>query len=240
MARFGVNDADKYGGQGGGGYFSLKNDKDVARVRFLFNSIEDVEGFAVHEVEVDGKKRYVNCLRDYGQPLDVCPFCAMKKPTQVKYFIPIYNMDEDKIQTWERGKQFGAKISSLCSRYPNMVSHIFEIERNGKTGDTNTTYEIFEVGQDDTTLDSFELQDALGTIILDKTADEMDCYLNAGYFPSDDNQPTASQPIIRRGASANTNNGYSRDGYTRGGSDAPRDIPRRTPTNTNGARRDVY
>lgn len=230
MARFGVNDADKYGGQGGGGYFSLKNDKEVARVRFLFNGIEDVEGFAVHEVEIDGKKRYVNCLRDYGQPLDVCPFCAAKKPTQVKYFIPIYNIDEEKIQTWERGKQFGAKISSLCSHYPNMVSHIFEIERNGKPGDTNTTYEIFEVGKDDTTLDNFELQDALGTIILDKTADEMDCYLNAGYFPGDDNQPTASQPLIRRGSNATAN------GYTRGGGE----IPRRTPTNTNGARRDVY
>ena len=30
MARFNAQEADNYGGQGGGGFFSLKNDKDVA------------------------------------------------------------------------------------------------------------------------------------------------------------------------------------------------------------------
>ena len=39
MARFNTETADKYGRQGGAGYFSLKNDKDVARVRFMYNSI---------------------------------------------------------------------------------------------------------------------------------------------------------------------------------------------------------
>lgn len=219
MARFGVGDAEKYGGQGGAGYFSLKNDKDVARVRFLFNGIEDVEGFAVHEVEIDGKKRYVNCLREYGQPMDVCPFCAAKMATYVKYFVPIYNIDEDRIQTWERGKKFGQKLSSICSRYPNLVSHTFEIERNGVAGDQQTTYEIYETGQDDTTMDSFEVQDVLGGIVLDKTADDMTCFLNAGYFPDENRQ--SNQPIVRRGAAGN-------------------DV-RRTPANTgNGARREVF
>ena len=225
MARFGVGDADKYGGQGGAGYFSLKNDKDVARVRFLFNGIEDVEGFAVHEVELDGKKRYVNCLREYGQPMDVCPFCAARQATYVKYFVPLYNIDEDRIQTWERGKKFGAKLSSLCSRYPNLVSHTFEIERNGAAGDQQTSYEIYETGQDDTTLENFdEFPDVLGTIVLDKSADEMSCFLNNGYFP--DGEATggrqSNQPIVRRG-------GGSGD-------------TRRTPSNTgaNGARREVF
>lgn len=199
MSKFGVNDADKYGGQGGAGYFSLKNDKDVARVRFLYNDINDVEGYAVHEVEIDGKKRYVNCLRDYGQPLDVCPFCAAKRLTQVKYFVPIYNVTEERVQTWERGKKFGQKISSLCSRYPNLVSHIFEIERNGQAGDQQTTYEIYEVGQDNATLDDFDgINDILGGIVLDKTASDMECYLNANYFPDMENKN--SQPMIRRGS----------------------------------------
>ena len=37
MARFNVNEVENYGGQGGGGFFSLKNDKDVATVRFMYN-----------------------------------------------------------------------------------------------------------------------------------------------------------------------------------------------------------
>ena len=213
MARFGINDADKYGGQGGGGYFRLVNDKDVAKVRFLFDSIEDVEGMSVHEVEIDGKKRYVNCLREYGEPKEKCPFCNAGMFTQVKYFVPLYNIDEDRVQTWERGKKFGQKLSSLCARYPHLVSHTFEIERNGEKGEQTTTYEIYETGSDNATMEDFEKPD-ISNIALDKTADDMECYLNAGYFPS----AGGEQSIARRGSAESS---------------------RRTPT-TNGGRREVF
>jgi len=200
MARFGLSDADNYGGQGGGGFFSLKNDRDTARVRFLYDSIDDVEGLAVHQVDVgDGKKRYVNCLREYGQPIDSCPLCAKSYPVQAKYFIPLFNIDKDRIETWERGRKFGAKLSSMCSRYPHLVSHIFEIERNGKAGDTQTTYEIYETADDDTKIEDFEIPNALGTIVLDKTADEMQTYLRTGNFPNDG---TDEEPPRRRSSAS--------------------------------------
>ena len=219
MARFGVNDADKYGGQGGAGYFSLKNDKDTARVRFLFDSIEDVEGYAVHQVEIDGKKRYVNCLREYGQPITDCPFCAAKMFTSAKYFVPIYNIDEDRNQTWERGKKFGAKLSSMCARYPHLMTHVFEIERNGKAGDTATTYEIYEVDNDpNVSLEDFEVPEVLGTIVLDKSPEEMEYFLDHGEFPSDD------KPAVRRRGSERTEREPERTG-------------RRTPA---GGRRETF
>ena len=189
MARFGVSDADHYGGQGGGGFFSLKNDKDTARVRFLYDSIDDVEGLAVHQIEVGDKKRYVNCLREYGDPVDACPLCANKQFVTAKYFVPLYNIDEERIQTWERGKKFGAKLSSLCSRYPHLVSHTFEIERNGKAGDTQTTYEIYETGDDNTKITDFEIPNTLGELVLDKTADELQYYVDHGCFEDDNAQP---------------------------------------------------
>ena len=186
MARFNTETADKYGGQGGAGYFSLKNDKDVAQVRFMYNSVEDVEGYAVHSIEIDGKKRYVNCLREYNEPKDKCPFCKANMFTTAKLFIPIYNIDQDRVQVWERGKKFIAKISSICARYPNVVSHKFEIERNGKPGDTATAYEIYEIGKDDTTLEDLpEQHDVLGTLVLDKSSDDMEFFLDNGYFPPD-------------------------------------------------------
>lgn len=195
MARFNTETADKYGGQGGAGYFSLKNDKDVAQVRFMYNSIDDVEGYAVHEVQIDEKKRYVNCLREYNEPKDKCPFCREGKFTTAKLFIPIYNIDQDRVQVWERGKKFISKISSICARYPDVVSHKFEIERNGKPGETTTTYEIYEVGKDDTTLEDLpEQQDVLGTLVLDKSADDMEFYLDNGYFPPDGDD----MPVRRR------------------------------------------
>lgn len=198
MARFNTETADKYGGHGGAGYFSLKNDKDVAQVRFMYDSIDDVEGYAVHEVTIDDKKRYVNCLKEYNEPKDKCPFCAANKFTTAKLFIPIYNIDLDRVQVWERGKKFISKISSICARYPNVVSHKFEIERNGQKGDTSTTYEIYEIGKDDTTLQDLpEPNPILGTLVLDKSADDMEFYLDNGYFPPDDED----MPVRRRARS---------------------------------------
>ena len=207
MARFNTETADKYGGQGGAGYFSLKNDKDVARVRFMYNGIDDVEGYAVHQVEIDGKKRYVNCLREYNEPKDKCPFCRENKFTAAKLFVPIYNMDEEKVQVWERGKKFISKISSICARYPDVVSHVFEIERNGKKGEQTTTYEIYEVDKDETTLEDLpEVADPLGTIVLDKSADDMEFFLDNGYFPPDGDEA----PVRRRSSRSEESSGEIR------------------------------
>ena len=186
MARFGVNEADNYGGQGGGGYFRLKDDKDVAQVRFLYDSVDDIEGYAVHEVKIGDKKRYVNCLRDYGEPVSACPLCEKGLFVQAKYFVPLFNLTTNRVETWERGKKFGSKLASLCSRYPHLVSHTFEIERNGKAGDTATTYEIYETGQDDTSIEDFEIPSPLGSHILNKTDAELQFYAQHGYFEDGD------------------------------------------------------
>lgn len=186
MGRFKIENTEHYGGGGGGGYFSLANDKDTARVRIMFNGIEDVGGYAVHEVNVDGRTRYVSCLREYNEPIDKCPMCAAKRAQIVKFYIPFYMVDEDTVKLWERGKKFVAKLTSLCARYPNLVSHIFEVERNGKKGDQSTMYEIYEVDEDNTTLEDLpEVPEILGGVVLDKSAEEMEHYLDYGEFPSD-------------------------------------------------------
>ena len=199
MARFLANEADNYGGNGGSSFFALKDDGDMARVRFMYNSMEDVVGYAVHEVEIDGKKRYVNCLRAYNEPKSNCPFCANNQFQRAKLYIPLYDIDEEEVKIWERGKNFFAKISAICARYSNantpLVAHTFDVERHGKKGDTGTSYEIYETGADDTRLEDLpEIPEILGTIILDKTADDMEYYLDNACFPNNDGAPTRSEP----------------------------------------------
>lgn len=220
MGRFGANEVDNYGGNGGSSFFTLKNDKDTARVRFMYNGMEDVVGYAVHEVEVDGKRRYVNCLREYNEPKSKCPLCASNNFQRAKLYVPLYDIDENEVKIWERGKNFFSKISSVCARYASgntpLVSHTFDIERNGKKGDTQTTYEIYETGCDETTLEDLpEVPDVLGSIILDKSADDLDFYLSEGYFPNNDGAPTRS----------------NRDEHRR---DDERPTGRRTPTSRRG------
>lgn len=205
MARLTGSNIEQFstGGSSKGSYFSLKEDKDVARVRFLYSGAEDIEGFSVHKVSVGDRERYVNCLADPEKgttPAD-CPFCQAKLPKFAKLFVPLYNEDADQIQTWERGQKFYGQISGLCARYDNIVSRTFEIERNGKKGETSTTYSIFPVGDADGTtvqdiLDDLgveALPNPLGTIILNKTAEDMEAYLSDGEFPQND------APVRRRG-----------------------------------------
>lgn len=191
MARFFENDADNYGNNNRSSFFQLKNDKDTARVRFMYNSMQDVFGYAVHEVEVDGKRRYVNCIREYNEPKDACPFCAANKTQIAKVFVPLYDVDEQAVKVWERGKRYLGTLSSLCARYSSsdtpLVSNIFEIERNGEPKSTNTTYREYLVKNDNTRLEDLpEVPEVLGSIVLDKSAEEMQYYLNKGSFPNGD------------------------------------------------------
>lgn len=199
-ARFSFNDADNYGQQNAGSFFQLKDDKDTARVRFLYNTIDDVEGYVVHQVQVGDKNRYVGCLRRYDEPADKCPLCASGYKQIPKLFVKLYNEDTHETQTWERGKTFFQRISSLASRYNPLCDEIVEIERNGKKGDMQTKYEFYPVENSQFDMDSVECSEPLGSIILDKSADEMQTYLSEGRFPDSGEEASSqrSSEISRR------------------------------------------
>ena len=206
MGRFSYDEADNYGGKGGHGFFSLKNDKEVAKVRFMYNGIDDISGYAVHEVQVNGKKRYVDCKREsYQSPVDECPFCKAGRVQMAKMFVPIFDVATNEVKIWERGKKFFEQLEGLCRRLPEGVplcSQVYEIERNGKPKDTQTTYSIYTVGSPDgTTLESLpELPDIVGGLVLSKSADEMEAYLHIGEFPETDNAFGNSNDFPRRGS----------------------------------------
>ena len=115
------------------------------------------------------------------------------------------------------GKKFGAKLSSMCSHYPKLVSKVFEIERVGKSGDTQTQYEIYTVdGEPEASLEDFdEVPSALGTHVLDKSAEEMQYYLDRGYFPDEDSAQPRRRDFQGNNSSSNSN------------------FTRRTPSNVN-------
>ena len=76
-----------------------------------------------------------------------------------------------------------------------MVAHVFEIERNGKPGDQTTSYEIYSVDSDDTRMEDLpEVPELIGGLILDKSVDDMNYYLESGEFPPED----GDEPVRRR------------------------------------------
>lgn len=187
MARFTMDEADNYGAQKSS-YFSLKDDKDVATIRFLLNNVNDLLGVSTHEVEIDGKKMDVECLRSYNEPISKCPLCEAQYKVSAKLFIPVYDYTSKESKIWTRGKTFFSRISSLCSRYNPLVSVPIEVERNGKKGDTNTTYEMYPGSPDNSKVTDFPEINAEGICFQTKTAEELKYYLQNGVFLEENNQ----------------------------------------------------
>ena len=175
-------------------YLTLKNHGDTARGRILCNNAADIECYVVHRVKVgqDGWEREVNCLFDKGGTVDDCPFCKAGIKRAAKIYIPFYDEDTNEIKIFERPNSYYSKISGYCSRYSPIVNYAVDIVRNGEANYTKTDYDIFPDKADGTIIEDIledcgvdELPQILGTYVLDKTADEMQEYLDNGDFPQD-------------------------------------------------------
>lgn len=204
MGRVNLNDVDNYKSNSGASFFGLENDKDVATVRLCHSDASDIEIIACHQIEVDGKKRKVSCLRSYNDPVLACPLCAAGIPLQIRYFVHLlqYEKTFDELfknpqkKVWERGRTFQKEILGLAGRYNPLWKTAFEIERQGKKGDQTTKYGIYPMNY---TLEELPITDedlendsVLGTIVLEKTADELDYFLNNGEFPNNQSNNGAS------------------------------------------------
>lgn len=197
MARVSYEDSEKYFSGSGSDWFQLKNDGDVARVQFMLNSIDDIPIFSTHRVKIGDKDRYVDCLRSPQDPIDSCPFCAAGMPAKAVRFIVMFQHDDNKVKIWERGRQFISKLQGLINRYNPLEDKVFEIERHGRAGDTSTKYEIYPLdGVDPVNMEEVEMPELEGSLILKKTAEEMEVYLDTGNFPNEDD---GRAPVRRRG-----------------------------------------
>lgn len=186
MARFKISEAEKFGGQGGAGFFSIKNVGESKRIRFMYNSSDEVEAYAVHEVKVNGKKRAVDCLRNADDSLDVCPFCKNKMYPQVRVYIPVYDVEEDRMKIWERGKSYIPKLRKIFEENAldkPLLSTVFDVT---KVLDDNqlVKYEVEPSYSGTLTMEDFEVDfsPVYGNLVLVKTEDEMEKYLEAGCF----------------------------------------------------------
>lgn len=209
MAKISLANSGKYSSGATNDFFTLADDGDIARVRFLYEEKDgsDVDYFLVHEVEVDGKKRYAACLaldEEGNLHSDDCPLCQAGYKRIEKLFLQVYVEEEDRVKTWDRGKTFVSKIMTYINRYGSLVSQPIEIERKGKKGSTNTTYEMFPLEKDGKTVADFpEKQDLLGTFILDVTAEDCEDILAGTYvIPGSENNSNNSGGATRRESSS--------------------------------------
>lgn len=165
---------------GGSSYFKLEEGKS-AMVRFLYNTIEDMEPLACHSVQ-DPNGKYpqnVLCARETADsPLSDCKYCQAGQKIVARYIIPMYNEDSQEIQYWVRSGNFEEKLAVHTEDFNGQApisGQVFKIIRTGSG--TSTDYELIRTGNNDG-----KTRDAFGEL---KTNDELKMIKPGNYeFPA--------------------------------------------------------
>lgn len=175
-----------------GNYFQLKDDGDTALVRFLFDKEDDIDNFirSVHVIEKDNRSVDVDCLRTPEDPIDNCPFCQEKIRLQVRFYIPLWDMDKEKVVWWTRSRAFIEKVIKQIREVDteSIAGTPFKIIRSGKAGSFDTSYEFIQQAKkaDDKFVEDFvnpkEL-DPKEAGLLELNEKEMESYLETGKLP---------------------------------------------------------
>ena len=164
------------------------------------------------------KFRKINCIRDFRDPVENCPLCANGTKINQRFFIKMIQYDKvsdpatgmvkivPKAMVWERSTAYAKTLKSYLDNYGPLSDIICKIIRHGKAGDMQTTYEIVpnlnkaiykdEIYIKDTSL--FGDFNAFGTIVMDRTYDEIMQFQMTGQFPvrekkQEDAAPQATQ-----------------------------------------------
>lgn len=194
MGRISLDDMDNYGMVNSGSFFQLKDDRDNAKVRFLYGDISEITPYVVHEVETgeydskgNPKTKYINCLRTYDEPIDKCPLCKAGYRVTPKLFLKLYNEDAGECQVWERGKTYGQRIANLAAHFNPLYNRLIEITRLGAKGDKQTKYEFLTLDDSPININDemYQCDDLISKLVVEKTADEMNEYLQVGSFASE-------------------------------------------------------
>ena len=216
VPKISIKDAGKYASSAAGDYFSLKDDGDIARVRFLYEEEDgsDLDYYLVHQIEVDGVKKYVACNaigEDGRLHTDRCPLCMANYKRMERLFLQMCydgdsaHNDEDKILVWERGKNFVGKIQTYINRLGSLFAQPVEIERHGKAGDTNTTYELFPLEVDNAVMEDYpERLNLIGSFILELSENEMYDVIDGRYHLPGSEENVSSRGVTRRNSSSNS------------------------------------
>lgn len=216
-------------------FFSLKNDNDEAIVRFVHDTVESFELLTTHDISFNGKFRKVNCIRNPQEPLENCPLCASGKDVKQRIFIHLVQYVQDEHgnivalpKVWDRPITYAYKLKSLIDEYGPLTDSVFKIKRHGAAGSRETSYDIlfcnpamYDSNRFPKNFHAFETYKALGSIVMDKTFDELLSYVTTGEFPEvkrvDNSQQNNYNNVVPNAipqsySEVNTNS-YSKMGY---------------------------
>lgn len=167
---------EKYAGK-----FFLANDGDFADVVFLYRDEDEMMVGDAHYIKSPEYSGYVEC-NGHG-----CPACAANLRKTTKLFIPLYNIQKDAFEFWDRSEKFSSVVhAAVFQKEANPSNVVFRITRRGAANSTDTRYEIFVIARNDVMsydqiLEKFNLTfpEFYGTICKEVPNDQMQKWIRA-------------------------------------------------------------
>lgn len=181
----------------------LKEDGDVAVVRFPYRSMDDISFETTHSVTFPGKT-YPSRIRCSG---DGCQFCKEGVKLDIRFFVKalVYVVGNDGNvniinAVWDRPSAFAdIDIKNLIQEYGDLSQQLFKIKRNGKGTSTrytisiimnNTVYNPAVYKADFSELDTVD-----AVRILTKSAAQYNAAINPAAANTAQNVNTESAPV---------------------------------------------
>ena len=229
MARISFEDV-KTNDENNVGFFSLKNDGEEATVRFMCDSLSDLEILTVHNIEVDGKFRQINCIREPNDPIESCPLCANDTELRQVVFIKVMNYKTDnsgKItaypEIWQRNaSSYVPKMKSYLDNYGPLSNIVCKVVRHGAARSPKTTYDIipnlnpqvYTMEAYPLNVEAFEDYSVVGRVVLDKNREDIITFCNTGAFPHHETQVTEGYAPNTAASATTVNSGVVYDEST--------------------------
>ena len=188
-------------------FFSLADGEEKI-VRFMHDSRADFRVLTMHEIMMNGNTRRVACLNEAAGQHN-CPFCESNVPFSDRWgnehkisnlvarcYIRMIEYSQDEqgnvvtaAKVWDRPVSFARTLVGYLDNYGPLSDVICKITRHGSG--LNTKYEVIpnlnkNIYRDDIYVKDaslFEGYNEVGTIVLNKDAEEMNYYLSNGEFP---------------------------------------------------------
>ena len=208
----------------------------------MIDTPDDLRGVWTHWLQVNGRGRHVLCLAD-GECKDEkvyrqqCPICRFGKTSKegkrnVKFFIPMLNLDTNEYVIWERGYNLAKNQSflNLLSEYPKeLYKQVVEIQRIGNANDYNTEYTFKVLPESEVSytrvdgdLSEFEIPNPVDSgLTLNKTYEELEYYFSNGHFEGDTPREDEGVSGYRRREQTSGDGYYSRRDNNYRGNDGP-------------------
>ena len=182
------------------GFFGIANGEE-AIVRFAINSIDDFELYTVHPITI-GQSSYPNrrisCLRANPKtdPIGYCPLCAKGEKIQQRMYIKMIQYVTEngqivpKAVVWDRpAYSYAPQIKSYLDNYGPLSNIVCKIVRHGEGLETkydiipNLNPQVFTEQLYPKDFSDFEDFSVLGGMVMDRTFEEINQFIQTGNFP---------------------------------------------------------